>query len=90
MPPSQRVQERRDFHAAHVLRVPLVMKENEAPYPVDVDLFGSKTVMFAADRVAQLIEKAWFELKLGLEIGHTNVFRYVSRDVPAPLLENKD
>jgi hypothetical protein len=49
----------------HFVRMSLVVKENEAPDPVDVTLFSADAEMFASDRVANLVEQFWFVLKRG-------------------------
>jgi hypothetical protein len=50
-------QKSRDFVRPHLLRVPLSMKQDVAPDPVDVSLLGAVTVMMAADRLAHSVEQ---------------------------------
>jgi hypothetical protein len=57
-------QESFDFGLPELGRVALVVKEDEAPDPVDVSPFGAESVMFALQDVVQTIEK------LGLGPGH--------------------
>lgn len=46
-----------DFGRAHVLRVALVMKEDEALDPMDVGLLGARGVVLAANGLADLVEQ---------------------------------
>jgi hypothetical protein len=45
-----------DLANAHVLRMPLLVKQDEPPDPRDVDLFGATAVVADTDRMANAIE----------------------------------
>ena len=49
--------ERVDLGLAHLHRVALVVKEDVAPDPADVGLFGAQAVVARADRVAHAVEE---------------------------------
>jgi len=51
-------EERVDIRLAHSLRMPLALKEHEAPHSADVRLLGSQAVVAGADREAYAVEQA--------------------------------
>lgn len=53
----QMVEERRDLGGAHRGRMPLLVKQDESPHPLDVGFFRSGTSMAEAERLAEPIEK---------------------------------
>ena len=48
-----------DHRGAHLARVPMMVKAQKAPYPIDVLLLGAQAVMPDLQRLAQHIEQAW-------------------------------
>jgi hypothetical protein len=50
-------EKRCDFGFRHLARMPFIVKQNEAPDPIDVTLFGPDTEMLASDNVSDLIEQ---------------------------------
>src|SRR3989442_12726069 len=50
-------EKRADFRRAHFRGMPLPVKEDVSPNPVDVGAFGSTTVMFRADDMSNTIEQ---------------------------------
>ena len=54
---SQMDNERADFIFAHLIWVALVVKEDKAPDPIDIGLFGTIRVMFGAKSVTDLFEQ---------------------------------
>lgn len=49
--------ERADFIFAHLVLVTIIVKEDIAPDPIDVGLFGIKRVMFGAKSLTDLLEQ---------------------------------
>ena len=45
-----------NFGGIHLLRMTLVMEENEAFYPVEVRFFGASGIMFGAQGLTNLVE----------------------------------
>ncbi len=46
-----------DFRRAHLLRVTLVMEEDEAPGPIDIGIFSANGVVLRLERLAHLVEQ---------------------------------
>ena len=49
-------QKLRDLAFAHLIRMALVVKEDEAPYPVNVNLLGADRIMFYPQLPADAVE----------------------------------
>ena len=56
----ERGEKLRDLWRAHLRRMPLVMKENEAPDPADVCFIGAGTIVSGANGLVDLIEEPGF------------------------------
>ena len=56
---GQMGEEATDLRSPHPVRVPMMVKAQKAPYPIDVLLFGAQAVMPDSQRLAQHIEQAW-------------------------------
>jgi hypothetical protein len=48
------------FRLAHLLRMFLVVKENETLHPMHISLLGAQTEMAIANALTQLIEQFWW------------------------------
>jgi len=46
-----------DLLAAHLLRMPLVVEEDEAADPIHIGVLGSHAVVADADRIPHLVEQ---------------------------------
>src|SRR4051794_38199703 len=54
---SQISKELRHLGLGHSARVPFAVEEDKPPGPIEIGLFGPKTIMFSSDHVADLIEE---------------------------------
>src|SRR5262249_6592920 len=55
----QERQERFHLPISHLAWMPLAVKMDVAPDPIDVGLFSTQAVVLAADAVAHAVEKTW-------------------------------
>ena len=60
-------EERLNLRCAHVLGMPLLMKENEVPNPMDIGFLGPNGKVLESDHLPHLIQK--FDLRIGDENG---------------------
>lgn len=59
---GQVAQERLDLGATHDGRVAFPMKQNEAPYPCDILLFGPIAVVPESEALSDSLEQAWLRV----------------------------
>lgn len=75
----------RDFGFSHFVRVPLVMEEDESPYPMPVCFLSSEAIVLQANGSKNLIDEFW-----RTQGGHLGMCVSLSRKVVRPTVDIVD